>query len=571
MASIPESSPQNPDIKDIFWCATYGDLTLLKKLVEVDKIDVNTRGHEGVTPLHWSAYKNNLECTKYLLDNGAEIDPTNATEGHTPLMWACIEGHIQTVHYLLEQGANIHKVDERGYNCLHHAIQYNQILVAHFLLSKGLDIDSKDNEGHTALMWASYMDFEESIRYLLSMGSSVHAVDNGGLTALHWAALKGKSKAVYALLDGAQPDVLKKDNDGETPAQMAQRKGHYKVSQILKNAERYSNQQKMNPRHLAILWFSVALLGIVFLFVVLTEFPSFLMGLCVVIATVYLLKFLLAHLWLDTNHRNPLWSGIVFGAYGVSFYCYFSKVFYITNFHLWQTILFFCVNSIFGPLYLYLLFINNPGYITPEPNEWKIFLSILERGEPLPQFCLTCMTRRPIRSKHCRSCGKCVARFDHHCGWINNCVGAGNNAPFLLALCLVITNHILFIKFCFESLSLLPESPSLLPLNHSIPFYFEAEPLICLLAFFHLSNLSWQAWLLYGLVWGIKNNITTNEILNAHRYDYLKDPRNGKFFNPFNKGFINNFLDLIPPHTHDWYHMYFLPKHLLPANSDSFV
>jgi palmitoyltransferase ZDHHC13/17 len=27
-------------------------------------------------------------------------------------------------------------------------------------------------------------------------------------------------------------------------------------------------------------------------------------------------------------------------------------------------------------------------------------------------FCVTCMVRRPLRSKHCKKCGRCVAKQD---------------------------------------------------------------------------------------------------------------------------------------------------------------
>lgn len=46
-------------------------------------------------------------------------------------------------------------------------------------------------------------------------------------------------------------------------------------------------------------------------------------------------------------------------------------------------------------------------------------------------MCTKCETYRPPRAHHCRICERCIRRMDHHCPWINNCVGEYNQKYFM--------------------------------------------------------------------------------------------------------------------------------------------
>lgn len=74
---------------------------------------------------------------------------------------------------------------------------------------------------------------------------------------------------------------------------------------------------------------------------------------------------------------------------------------------------------------------TNPGIVTKSNVSQLCELFEFDKLLFSSSTCRTCGTVKPARSKHCALCGFCVARFDHHCVWINNCVGLGNHKWFL--------------------------------------------------------------------------------------------------------------------------------------------
>ncbi len=71
---------------------------------------------------------------------------------------------------------------------------------------------------------------------------------------------------------------------------------------------------------------------------------------------------------------------------------------------------------------------KDPGIL--KPAEDVEFIEILKRFDP-SEVCVECKVIKTLRSRHCNVCGVCVERMDHHCAWLNNCVGVNNHNNYL--------------------------------------------------------------------------------------------------------------------------------------------
>jgi len=58
--------------------------------------------------------------------------------------------------------------------------------------------------------------------------------------------------------------------------------------------------------------------------------------------------------------------------------------------------------------------------------------SIEKKLDGSGRWCRKCVKVKPDRCHHCRICQRCVLKMDHHCPWINNCVGFYNYKYFFL-------------------------------------------------------------------------------------------------------------------------------------------
>jgi ankyrin repeat protein len=243
--------------------AMEGNLEGVRSLL-AQQVEVNSAQADGMTALHWAAYRDDLELAALLIDAKANPEPETRVGAVTPLILAARNGSAAVIAALLKAGADPSKAASTGATPLMSAATSGAVDGVKALIDAGADLNAREKtNGQTALMFAAWEDRAEVIRLLIERGahpglaSFVTLLDEpmfdddglplpkrrgaqsggnsvmGGMTALLFAARDGNLEAVKALVESGADVNQVSGGDGTSPINIAIANGHYTVGKYL--------------------------------------------------------------------------------------------------------------------------------------------------------------------------------------------------------------------------------------------------------------------------------------------------------------------------------------------------
>jgi uncharacterized protein len=154
--------------------AMRGDRAAVRSLLSKGE-NVNTPQGDGMTALHWAAFKGDLELTELLIKARAKLDASTRNGAYTPLHLATREGYETVANRLIAAGSNVKAVTTTGgVTALHFAARAGDADVVSALLERGANINARETVwGQTPLIFAAAYNRIDALKVLLKRGADV--------------------------------------------------------------------------------------------------------------------------------------------------------------------------------------------------------------------------------------------------------------------------------------------------------------------------------------------------------------------------------------------------------------
>jgi ankyrin repeat protein len=154
----------------LHYCAKNDALTMLLRLMNTPRIDLNIVDSRGFTPLHIACKRGHNACTGMILNFGASVNVLDRKK-NTPLVLAASGGHRASVKALVDHGANQDVKNILGLTALMASIIHQQESTAIFLIKVGSDVTVADSHGNTALHYAAEANMLKVAKFLMENGA----------------------------------------------------------------------------------------------------------------------------------------------------------------------------------------------------------------------------------------------------------------------------------------------------------------------------------------------------------------------------------------------------------------
>lgn len=230
--------------------------------------------------------------------------------------------------------------------------------------------------------------------------------------------------------------------------------------------------------------------------------------------------------------NSPFYAAIITASLTWVAYCWATRLVTGAPGYLWSNLGFF-VSFLACSFSFYKAIVTDPGFIPLAENdeEVKTVIDALTDEGRLngTNYCIFCLVRKPLRSKHCRLCKRCVGRFDHHCPWVWNCVGFRNHRWFMLFILFLISGVVFFDNLTVGYV--LENAPQYVPpedMTWSVCSISETwcrgtsyDTFLIAVAVWATLQLTWTLILAASHFWQVAVQMTTFEISNLGRYGYM--------------------------------------------------